>query len=138
MIKTLTIAMIILLFAAIIIVSFRFTMWFCWYCEKNKTYPHVSYKSFREFYAVAPDKWKIRNDDLMYENWIIELETYSDLLKCRRFKRQLKKRGGELERSARQAAFLGEVQKDIDRYRDQAVEEAAAALEHISIKEGNK
>jgi len=128
MIKTLIIAMMILLFAAATIISLRFVMWFCWYCEKNKICPHVSYKSFREFYAVAPNKWKIRNNYLEYENGVVELETYSDLLKCRRFKRQLKKRGSELERSAQQAAFLGEVQKDIDRYRDQAVKEAAAAL----------
>lgn len=131
MIETLKIAMIILLFAAATIISLRFAMWFCWYCEKNKACPHVSYKNFREFYAVAPDKWKIKNDYLEYENGVVELEKYSDLLKCRRFKRQLKKRSGELERSARQAAFLGKVQKDINRYRDQAVEEAAAALKHI-------
>lgn len=138
MIETLKIAMIILLFAAATIISFRFAMWFCWYGEKNKTCPHVSYKNFREFYAVAPDKWKIKNGYLEYENRIVELEKYSDLLKCKRFKRQLKKRGDELERSARQAAFLEEVQKDINKYRDRAVEEAAAALEHIAIKEGNK
>ena len=96
--------------------------WVFWYFEKNKTCPHVSYKSFREFYAVAPDKWKIRSDYLEYEGDRVELEKYSDLLKCRRFRKQLKKRGGELEKDRRQADFIRDVQNDIDKYRKDALD----------------
>lgn len=97
-------------------------MWASWYFEKDKTRPHVSYKSFREFYAIAPDKWKIRSDYLEYDGDRVELEKYSDVLRCRRFKKRLKKRGGELKKDRRQADFIRNVQNDIDKYRKDALE----------------
>ena len=107
---------------AAFIVSWRIAMWALWYFEKDKTRPHVSYKSFREFYAIAPDKWKIRSDYLEYDGDRVELEKYSDVLRCRRFKKRLKKRGGELKKDRRQADFIRNVQNDIDKYRKDALE----------------
>ena len=97
-------------------------MWAYWYFEKDKTCPHVSYKSFREFYAIAPDKWEIKGDYLVYNGDCVELEKYSDVLRCRRFKRRLKKRGSELEKARRQANFIRDVQNDIDKYRKDALD----------------
>lgn len=122
MIELLKILMHLPLCAAAFIVAWRIAMWAYWYLDKEKNCPHVSYKSFREFYAVAPDKWKIRSDYLEYEGGRVELEKYSDLLKCRRFKKQLKKRGGALEKVRRQANLIRDVQNDIDKYRKDALD----------------
>ena len=116
-----TVLMVTLLFTAVFTVFMRIVAWAFWYFYKNKTCPHVSYKSFREFYAVAPDNWFIGSDYLSYKGDRVELEKYSDVLKCRRFKKQLKKRGCELEKARRQADFIKRVQKDIDKYRKDAI-----------------
>ena len=113
MIKTLEILMILAAF----FICWRIAMWALWYYYKDKSCPHVSYKSFREFYAVAPDNWYIGSDYLEYKGNRVELEKYRDLLKFRRFKKKLKKRGDELEKDRRQTKFIRDVQNDIDEYR---------------------
>lgn len=122
MIETLKLLIVTLLFTAGFTALLRIAACVFWYFDKEKTCPHVSYKSFREFYAVAPDNWFIGRDYLEYKGDRVELEKYSDLLKCRRFKKQLKKRGGELKKDRRQAKFIRDVQNDIDEYRKDALD----------------
>lgn len=109
-----------------------------WYFSRDSSCPRISFKNFKNFYAIAPKKWKFGKQYLCYNGNVVEFNSYIDVMKYQRFQKQKEKHEEEMEKNMRQAAFLEEIQKDIDRYRGQAAEETAAALERISIKEGNK
>ena len=110
-----------------------------WCDLKDDRCPRISYKNFRNFYAIAPEKWDFDSRyHPYYYGKVVEFNSYIDVIKYQYFRSQLEKHTKEIERNKRQAAFLGEIQKDIDEYRDKTEKETAAALKHIIIKEGNK
>lgn len=109
-----------------------------WYFSRDSSCPRISYKNFKNFYAIAPKKWNLKKDKyLYYDGHLVEFNNYTDVMKYQRFRKQIEKHAEEMEKNTRQAAFLEEIQKDIDRYRDQAAEETAAALERIQDRKAS-
>lgn len=108
-----------------------------WYFSRDSSCPRISYKNFKNFYAIAPKKWKFGKQYLCYNGNVVEFNSYIDVMKYQRFQKQKEKHEEEMEKNTRQAAFLEEIQKDIDRYRDQAAEETAAALKHLQDREAS-
>ena len=109
-----------------------------WYFSRDSSCPRISFKNFKNFYAITPKKWNLKKDKyLYYDGHLVEFNNYIDVMKYQHFRKQIEKHAEEMEKNARQAAFLEEVQKDIDRYRDQAAEETAAALERIQERKAS-
>lgn len=108
--------------------------------ETYKYSPRVSFKAFREFYAVAPDKWDVDWDDryAVYEDQRILFLNYTDFLKYRRYRKRILKQIGDFKKDKQQAKFIKEVQKDIDKYRREAIEKMQRESTQDIMKEMKK
>ena len=100
---------------------------------EKKKYIKIKFRSFKKFYAVAPEKWDLKKDfveyrygeNLKYKNCEIRLSaekyqcfrfSWFDTIRYRRYKKYLKKKINEQEKDIAMTRFLREVQKDINKW----------------------
>ena len=100
---------------------------------KKKKHIKIKFRSFKEFYVVAPEKWDLQKDFVRYrysENFkyknceiLLSAEKYQyfrfswlDTIRYRRYKKYLKKKINEQEKDIVMTRFLREVQRDINKW----------------------
>lgn len=133
------IALILLLTPLIIFLCMIGSGYFDWWDQtKIATAPKISFNAFLHFYQIAPEKWQLWDDEVVYfkeENTLwngktilsldtkkIEFKTFRDFKKYVRWKASLDKQEKEKERVMNTADFIKEVQKDIDNYEKEYLE----------------
>ena len=62
-----------------------------WIQDKIKTAPTITFNNFKELYQITPDKWCFKLDRVSYNHEPIEFKSYFDIIKYRRFKKQVEK-----------------------------------------------
>lgn len=88
-----------------------------WIQNKIKTAPTITFNNFKELYQIAPDKWRFKLDRVNYKYEPIEFKSYFDLIKYRRFKKQVEKDDEKSQKIENETLFIKSLQKDIDDYK---------------------
>ena len=88
-----------------------------WIQGKTKTAPTITFNNFKELYQIAPDKWRFKLDRVSYKYEPIEFKSYFDLIKYRRFKKQVEKDDEKSQKIENETLFIKSLQKDIDDYK---------------------
>ena len=88
-----------------------------WIQDKIKTAPTITFNNFKEFYQIAPDKWRFKLDRVSYKYEPIEFKSYFDIIKYRRFKKQVEKNDEKSQQIENETLFIKSLQKDIDDYK---------------------
>lgn len=101
--------------------------------REKKKHIKIKFRSFKKFYAVAPEKWDLQKDfiryryseNFKYKNCEIRLSaekyqyfrfSWFDTIRYHRYKKYLKKKINEQEKDIAMTRFLREVQKDINKW----------------------
>lgn len=88
-----------------------------WIQYKIKTAPTITFNNFKELYQITPDKWCFKLDRVSYKYEPIEFKSYFDLIKYRRFKKQVEKDDEKSQKIENETLFIKSLQKDIDDYK---------------------
>lgn len=88
-----------------------------WIQGKTKTAPTITFNNFKELYQIAPDKWRFKLDRVSYKYEPIEFKSYFDIIKYRRFKKQVEKDDEKSQKIENETLFIKSLQKDIDDYK---------------------
>ena len=94
-----------------------------WHDLMDETAPSLTFKSFRELYALNPQKWSFGSEYVTYSSQRIEFSRYSDVIKYKIFSDKVERDKLELERIQNEKEFLKQIQCDIDTYRRKNIEE---------------
>ena len=100
-----------------------------WHDLMDETAPSLTFKSFRELYALNPQKWSFGSEHVTYSNQRIEFARYSDVIKYKIFCDKVERDKQELERIQNEKEFLKHIQYDIDAYRRKNIEEMERCLQ---------
>ena len=100
-----------------------------WHSLIDETAPTLTFKSFRELYALNPQKWSLGSDYVIYSSQRIEFTMYSDVIKYKIFRDKVETDKQELERIQNEKEFLKHIQCDIDAYRREYIDEIKKHLE---------
>lgn len=133
-------ATIIILFAAILVISF---------CEENSkhkilisSYPTISFEMFKTLYEMNPDKWFLENNKVQYcvdsvKSWgesrieNIAFETVNDQIKYKNWKEEREKQKLKKIVNERQAELLELWQKDIADYRKNSLNKLLQEIQEL-------
>lgn len=88
-----------------------------WIQNKIKTAPTITFNNFKELYQIAPDKWRFKLNKVSYKYEPIEFKSYFDIIKYRRFKKQVEKDDEKSQKIENETLFIKNLQKDIDDYK---------------------
>ena len=88
-----------------------------WIQGKTKTAPTITFNNFKELYQITPDKWCFKLDRVSYNHEPIEFKSYFDIIKYRRFKKQVEKNDEKSQQIENETLFIKNLQKDIDDYK---------------------
>lgn len=100
-----------------------------WHDLMDKTAPVLTFKAFRELYALNPHSWDLWLDYVRYSNQRIEFAKYTDVIKYNFFRKKIVKDKQKLERIKNEKEFLKHIQRDIDAYRRKNIEEMEKHLQ---------
>ena len=117
----------------IIIVAYFIVIYLNWKLDRRKDTPRISFKLFKEMYQLNPEKWS------MYENYLfvkykhtsrrVDFNNFIDLLRYRRFRKKAKENKNKQARYNAEVELVNELQKEIDKYQKENIEEVKARLE---------
>ena len=106
-----------------------------WIQGKTKTAPTITFNNFKELYQIASDKWRFKLDRVSYNYEPIEFKSYFDLIKYRRFKKQVEKDDEKSQKIENETLFIKNLQKDIDDYKKKNILEMKKHLYNPCDKE---
>ena len=106
-----------------------------WIQDKIKTAPTITFNNFKELYQITPDKWRFKLDRVSYNYEPIEFKSYFDLIKYRRFKKQVEKDDEKSQKIENETLFIKNLQKDIDDYKKKNILEMKKHLYNPCDKE---
>lgn len=118
----------------IVIVAGFIVTYLGWRIDRKKDAPRISFKLFREMYQLNPKKWS------MYEGYLyvhynvhtarrVDFNSFIDLLRYRRFRKKIKKNETKQTRYNAEVELVNELQKEIDKYQKENIEEVKVHLE---------
>lgn len=106
-----------------------------WIQDKIKTAPTITFNNFKELYQITPDKWCFKLDRVSYNHEPIEFKSYFDIIKYRRFKKQVEKDDEKSQQIENETLFIKNLQKDIDDYKKKNILEMKKHLYNPCDKE---
>lgn len=106
-----------------------------WIQGKTKTAPTITFNNFKELYQITPDKWYFKLDRVSYNHEPIEFKSYFDIIKYRRFKKQVEKNDEKSQQIENETFFIKNLQKDIDDYKKKNILEMKKHLYNPCDKE---
>lgn len=118
----------------IIIVAGFIVTYLLWRVDREKDTPRISFKLFKEMYQLNPEKWS------MYENYLyveyddntfhrVDFNNFIDRLRYGRFRKKIKENKTKQARYNAEVELVNELQKEIDKYQKENIEEVKARLE---------
>lgn len=118
----------------IIIVAGFIVSYLMWRVDRGKNTPRISFKLFKEMYQLNPEKWS------MYENYLyvnydddntshrVDFNSFIDWLRYGRFRKKIRENKNKQTRYNAEVELVKELQKEIDRYQKENIEEIKAHL----------
>lgn len=104
-----------------------------WKIARRKDTPRISFKLFKEMYQLNPEKWS------MYENYLfvkykhtscrVDFNNFIDLLRYKRFRKKVRENKNKQARYNAEVELVNELQKEIDKYQKENIEEIKIHLE---------
>lgn len=118
----------------IIIVAGFIVTYLLWRVDREKDTPRISFKLFKEMYQLNPEKWS------MYENYLyveyddntshrVDFNNFMDRLRYGRFRIKVRENKDKQTRYNAEVELVNELQKEIDKYQKENIEEVKARLE---------
>lgn len=119
----------------IIIVAVFIVTYLMWRVDRGKNTPRISFKLFKEMYQLNPEKWS------MYENYLyvnyddnntshrVDFNSFIDWLRYGRFRKKIRENKNKQTRYNAEVELVNELQKEIDKYQKENIEEIKAHLE---------
>lgn len=98
--------------------------------------PTITFKQFKNLYAVAPDKWTLNDEFVRYKTisylgaWI-DFKTAADLRKYKKWKQKLDSEQLLKKNNKLYGELITAWTKDIEDYREQTTKAAQESLERI-------
>lgn len=108
-----------------------------WRGLKDDTAPVLTFKAFRDLYALNPKSWDLNLEyvthhyetDKHYYSQRVEFAKYPDVIRYRFFYGKIERDRKELKRIKNEKEFIKYVQCDIDDYRRRNIEEMEKHLQ---------
>ena len=94
----------------------------------------IKFKHFRSIYAIAPKKWNISRYSLKYQSDDTRCAIYFNLIdtyRYMRFQKQFERGKALRKQSDAEEKLLRSFQKDIESYKDFAIDEQTAAFDRL-------
>lgn len=118
----------------IIIVAGFIVTYLLWRVDREKDTPRISFKLFKEMYQLNPKKWS------MYENYLfvnyadntshrVDFNNFIDRLRYGRFRIKVRESENKQAQYNAEVELVKELQKEIDKYQKENIEEIKAHLE---------
>ena len=118
----------------IVIVAGFIVSYLMWRVEREKDTPRISFKLFKEMYQLNPEKWS------MYENYLyvnyddntshrVDFNNFIDWLRYGRFRIKVRESENKQVQYNAEVELVKELQKEIDKYQKENIEEIKAHLE---------
>lgn len=118
----------------IIIVAVFIVTYLLWRVDREKDTPRISFKLFKEMYQLNPEKWS------MYENYLyvkyddntshrVDFNSFIDWLRYGRFRIKVRESKNKQVRYNAEVELVNELQKEIDKYQKENIEEIKTHLE---------
>ena len=131
MITGILIAVVFLLFIFLVI---YIVFAICWYANRERTYPMVNFKAFKELYVLNPKAWTLYPCNPRYhsqdgEYVAIEFTSFHDYQKYQSFASKVSRDSEYNERIENEAQFIKYMQEEINNYRERNLNEMREILE---------
>lgn len=118
----------------IVIAAVFIVTYLMWRVEREKDTPRISFKLFKEMYQLNPKKWS------MYENYLfvnyadntshrVDFNSFIDWLRYGRFRIKVRENKNKQTRYNAEVKLVNELQKEIDRYQKENIEEIKRSIE---------
>lgn len=118
----------------IVIAAVFIVTYLMWRVEREKDTPRISFKLFKEMYQLNPEKWS------MYENYLyvnyddnashrVDFNNFIDWLRYGRFRIKVRENKNKQTRYNAEVKLVNELQKEIDRYQKENIEEIKRSIE---------
>ena len=118
----------------IIIVAGFIVTYLLWRVDREKDTPRISFKLFKEMYQLNPEKWS------MYENYLyvkyddntshrVDFNNFIDRLRYGRFRIKVRESKNKQAQYNAEVELVKELQKEIDKYQKENIEEMEIHLE---------
>lgn len=118
----------------IIIIAIFIVTYLMWRVEREKNTPRISFKLFKEMYQLNPEKWS------MYESYLyinyddntshrVDFNSFIDWLRYGRFRIKIRESKNKQTRYNAEVELVNELQKEIDRYQKENIEEIKRSIE---------
>ena len=119
----------------IIVVAGFIVSYLSWRIDRRKDTPRISFKLFKEMYQLNPKKWSMMYESYLYVYYDIntshrvDFNSFIDLLRYRRFRKKVKENKNKQVRYNAEVELVNELQKEIDKYQKENIEEMKIHLE---------
>lgn len=125
----------ILYLIGIVVIAIFIVFYLDWRIGRKKNSPRISFKLFKEMYQLNPNIWSLDSSDYLifhksiYSHQRVDFDSYKDALKYNNFRKKQKKDKCKQERYEAEMDLLNELQKEIDKYQKENIEEMKIHLE---------
>lgn len=118
----------------------RTVFYIVWKLDSDDESVRITFSVFKKLYPLYPSKWSLDDSYVVYrpnenswDNYVVEFKTFHDVLMYKIFKYKIEREEKNIRNDKTTRDFLKELQKDIDKYREENFSEMKNAL---GINEG--
>ena len=117
----------------IIVVAGFIVSYLSWKIDKGKDTPRISFKLFKEMYQLNPEKWSMYGSYLWvkysHTSHRVDFNNFIDWLRYGRFRIKVRENKNKQTRYNAEVELVKELQKEIDRYQKENIEEIRRSIE---------
>ena len=123
----------IFVFLLLLYLFLRTIFYIIWKLDSADTSPKITFNAFKTLYSLYPSKWSLDSSYVTYrpnscEYYIVDFKTLHDVIIYSIFKYRIEKEKQNIIKNKTTHEFLKELQKDIDKYREENFSEMKNAL----------
>ena len=113
----------------------RTIFYIVWKLDSDDESIKITFSVFKKLYPLYPSKWSLddsyvvyRPNDNSWDYYVVEFKTFHDVLMYKIFKHRIEKEERDVRNDKTTRDFLKELQKDINKYREENFSEMKNAL----------
>ena len=114
----------------------RTIFYIVWKLDLDDESVKITFSAFKKLHPLYPSKWSLDDSYVVYRPnanslrnyYIVEFKTFHDVLMYKIFKHRIEKEERNVRNDKTTRDFLKELQKDIDKYREENFSEMKNAL----------
>lgn len=115
----------------------RTIFYIVWKLDSNDESVRITFTMFKKLYPLYPSKWSLndssyvvyRPNENSWDSYVVEFKTFHDVLMYKIFRHRIEREERNIRNDKTTRDFLKELQKDIDKYREENFLEMKNALE---------